>query len=71
MDEGVLVRFYRALVATDISSFAVLFGLIVIVIIFQLANHNFLTPLNFNQPDCTNIFDRYSFGGGDFNLIDW
>ena len=46
MIEDMLTRLYRALVALDISSFTVLLGLIIIVVIFQLANHNFLSPLN-------------------------
>jgi D-xylose transport system permease protein len=55
LDEGSLVRFYRALVATDIGSFAVLFGLVLIIAIFQLANHNFLSPLNI-----TNLMSQIS-----------
>ncbi len=37
---------FAPLKSSDLGSFAVLGGLVIIGIIFQIANHNFLTPLN-------------------------
>ena len=45
-DEGILKEFFRAVAAADTGSFAVLLGLLLIIVIFQLANNNFLRPLN-------------------------
>ena len=46
-DTRLVVRSYvRSIESSDLGSFAVLGGLVIIGIIFQIANHNFLTPLN-------------------------
>ena len=46
-DTRLAVRSYvRSIESSDLGSFAVLGGLIIIAIIFQIANRNFLTPLN-------------------------
>ena len=46
-DTRVVVRSYvQSIESSDLGSFAVLGGLVIIGIIFQIANHNFLTPLN-------------------------
>ncbi len=33
----------------DVGSLTVVFGLVVIAVVFQIANHNFLSPLNLSQ----------------------
>ncbi len=45
-NRGSLKSFFQSLGTVDFGSFAVLFGLVIIMAIFQLANKNFLSPLN-------------------------
>lgn len=53
--KGSISNYFHFIKSSDLGSFAVVGGLVIIAVIFQIGNKNFLTPLNL-----TNLMSQIS-----------